>query len=247
MVQGKYFRMTQNIPIQSLPAHIAIIMDGNGRWATQRNLPRIAGHKKGADSVREVIEACVEIGVPYLTLYAFSSENWRRPAEEVDSLMELLSFYLRKELKNLHNNQVKLNFIGDRAKLNQEIAVKLVEAERLTHNNTKLILTIALSYGSRQEIIQAAQMIAKQTSDGKLTPLEINEQSFGKLLYTMDIPDPDLLIRTGGEQRLSNFLLWQSAYAELYFTDMLWPDFHKNNLEQAILEFTKRERRYGNS
>jgi len=241
--------MNQKVPANksNLPKHIAIIMDGNGRWAMQRNLPRVAGHKKGADSVREIIEACVEIGVPYLTLYAFSSENWSRPVEEVDSLMELLNFYLRKELKALHKNGVKLNFIGDRTKLAKEIAEKLVEAEDLTKNNTKLVLTIALSYGSRQEIIRAAQLAAQQTSDGKLTPEEINEQSFSKFLYTIDIPDPDLLIRTGGEQRLSNFLLWQSAYTELFFIDVLWPDFHKNNLEQAIFEFTKRERRYGNS
>lgn len=230
-----------------LPAHIAIIMDGNGRWATSRSLPRIAGHKKGADSVREVIESCVEIGIPYLTLYAFSSENWRRPVEEVDSLMELLSFYLRKEIKALHKNGVKLIFSGDLKKLPKDIATKLSEAEELTLNNKKLVLTIALSYGSRQEILRAAQLIAQEISDQKLTAAEINEQSFSKYFYTVDIPDPDLLIRTGGEQRLSNFLLWQSAYAELYFTDTLWPDFHKENLAQAIIEFGKRERRYGTS
>ena len=239
--------MDKIVTSSPLPAHIAIIMDGNGRWAMQRNLPRIAGHKKGADSVREVIEACVTIGIPYLTLYAFSSENWRRPAEEVGNLMELLSFYLRKELKELHKNGVKLNFIGDKTKLSKEITVKLVEAEELTRNNIKLTLTIALSYGSRQEIICAARQLAEQISDRKLTHFEINEQSFSKLLYTIDIPDPDLLIRTGGEQRLSNFLLWQSAYTELFFTDVLWPDFHKKNLEQAIFEFNKRERRYGSS
>jgi undecaprenyl diphosphate synthase len=230
-----------------LPDHIAIIMDGNGRWATQRKLPRVAGHKKGADSVREVIESCVEIGVPYLTLYAFSSENWRRPADEVDSLMELLKFYLSKEIKTLHKNGIKLNFIGERSKLSKDIAKNLVQAEELTKENKNLVLTIALSYGSRQEIIHAAQRIAREASDGKLTALEINEQSFSKFLYTIDIPDPDLLIRTGGEQRLSNFLLWQSAYTELFFDNVLWPDFHKENLEQAILEFGKRERRYGTS
>lgn len=238
--------MSKSAPANS-PTHIAIIMDGNGRWATSRNLPRVAGHKKGADAVREVIESCAEIGIPYLTLYAFSAENWRRPAEEVDSLMELLSFYLNKEIKTLHKNGIKINFAGDREKLPKDIAAKLVEAENLTKNNAKLVLTIALSYGSRQEIIMATQHLAKQVSDGKLTPSEINEQSFTKSLYTMDIPDPDLLIRTGGEQRLSNFLLWQSAYTELFFTDVLWPDFHRENLQQAIFEFSKRERRYGTS
>lgn len=231
----------------TIPNHIAIIMDGNGRWATMRNLPRVAGHKKGAHSVRSVIEACIEIGVSYLTLYAFSSENWQRSEEEIENLMELLSFYLRKETNTLHKNGVRLNFIGELSKLPTEIANKLMEAEELTRNNKKLVLTIALSYGSRQEIIRATQRIAQEVSDGKLTPLEINEQSFNKFLYTIDIPDPDLLIRTSGEQRLSNFLLWQSAYTELFFTDVLWPDFHKQNLEQAILEFSKRERRYGTS
>lgn len=232
---------------QNLPAHIAIIMDGNGRWATQRKLPRVAGHKKGADSVREVIESCIGIGVPYLTLYAFSSENWRRPAEEIDSLMELLSFYLKKEVNTLHKNGVKLNFIGDLNKLPKDITLKLSEAEKLTCNNKKLVLTIALSYGSRQEITRAAQLMAQEISAEKLTPEEINEQSFHKFLYTLDIPDPDLLIRTSGEKRLSNFLLWQSAYAELHFTDTLWPDFHRKDLEQAIVEFGKRKRRYGTS
>lgn len=231
----------------AIPAHIAIIMDGNGRWATARNLPRVAGHKKGADSVREAIESCVESGVPYLTLYAFSSENWSRPASEVDSLMELLSFYLNKEIKTLHSNGIRLNFVGDRDKLSPDIAKKLKEAEELTRNNTNLVLTIAISYGSRQEIVMAAKFLAQQVSDGKIAPDEINEQSFAKFLYTIDIPDPDLLIRTGGEQRLSNFLLWQSAYTELFFTDVLWPDFRKENLAQAIFEFSKRERRYGTS
>ncbi len=239
--------MPRPAPTSSLPTHIAIIMDGNGRWAKQRGLPRVAGHKKGADSVREVIESSVQIGIKYLTLYAFSSENWRRPAEEIDGLMELLSFYLKKEINALHKNGVRLNFIGDREKLNLDIAKKLLEAEELTKNNSTLLLTIALSYGSRQEMVRATTLIAKEISDGNLTALEINEQSFVKYLYTIDIPDPDLLIRTGGEQRLSNFLLWQSAYAELYFTDTLWPDFHKHNLEQAIVEFSQRERRYGTS
>ncbi len=231
----------------SIPAHIAIIMDGNGRWATQQNLPRVAGHKKGADSVRAIIEACVEIGVPYLTLYAFSAENWRRPAQEVESLMELLSFYLKKEIKTLHKNGVRLNFIGERTKLPADTVQKLLAAEELTKNNNALILTIAISYGSRQEIIHAATRLAQELSKGNLVLAEINEQSLSKFLYTIDIPDPDLLIRTGGEKRLSNFLLWQSAYTELFFTDTLWPDFNKNNLEQAIIEFSKRERRYGTS
>lgn len=230
-----------------IPTHIAIIMDGNGRWAKGRNLPRIAGHKKGMDAVREAIEACKEIGVPYLTLYAFSSENWSRPASEVDALMDLLRFYLGKELKQLHKNDICLKIIGDRAMLSADINQEISKAEELTKNNKSLRLTIALSYGSHQEIAAAARMVAEQVLAGKMDVATINEKSFGQFLYTADMPEPDLLIRTSGEKRLSNFLLWQMAYTELFFIDILWPDFKKEHIKEAVAEFTKRERRYGTS
>jgi undecaprenyl diphosphate synthase len=220
-------------------------MDGNGRWAKARGLPRVAGHKKGADSVEEVMEACREQGVSYLTLYAFSSENWNRPADEVGGLMDLLRFYLGRELNKLHKNNVCLRVIGDRSKLADDILKEINKAEDLTANNDGLFLSIALSYGSRQEIVQAARIAAEKLANGEIALEDINEINFGKLLYTCDVPDPDLLIRTGGEKRMSNFLLWQSAYTELYFSDILWPDFRKEHFAEAIKEFGLRERRYG--
>ncbi len=226
-----------------IPRHVAIIMDGNGRWANKRNLPKIAGHKKGAESVKQTIESCQENGVEYLTLYAFSSENWQRPVDEVEGLMELLRFYLGKELNKIHTNGVCLKIIGDRSKLSDSINKQIMGAEKLTKNNTKLTLIIALSYGSRQEIIEAVKSICA----AKLKPEQIKEETFEKYLYTFGIPQPDLLIRTSGEQRLSNFLLWQLAYTELFFTDILWPDFKKENFVEAIEEFATRERRYGTS
>jgi undecaprenyl diphosphate synthase len=236
-----------SIQTQSIPRHIAIIMDGNGRWAKGRNLPRIAGHKMGMESVRESIEACKELSVEYLTLYAFSSENWNRPAAEVDALMDLLRFYLGKELKQLHKNDICLKIIGDRSQLLPDINQEIEKAEDLTKNNKSLHLTIALSYGSQQEIVAAARKAAQQVLAGKMDVAAINEQSFGRFLYTADIPPPDLLIRTSGEKRLSNFLLWQMAYTELFFIDILWPDFKKEHIKEAVAEFTKRERRYGTS
>jgi undecaprenyl diphosphate synthase len=230
-----------------MPTHIAIIMDGNGRWAKQRNLPRIAGHKKGTDAVREAIEACKEMGIPYLTLYAFSSENWNRPAKEVDSLMDLLRFYLGKELKKLHKNDIRLKIIGDRSLLTDDINEEIRKGEELTKNNKSLLLTIALSYGSRQEIAGAAKKIAAEVLAGNMDLDSIDEKSFTKYLYTENVPDPDLLIRTSGEKRLSNFLLWQMAYTELFFIDILWPDFKKHHIKEVVAEFTKRERRYGTS
>ena len=229
------------------PAHIAIIMDGNGRWAKQRNLPRISGHKKGAEAVKEAIESCMENSVPYLTLYAFSSENWSRPADEVDGLMELLSYYIGKELKQLNENDIRLNVIGDRSLLPEKINKKIEQAENLTKDNKALCLTIALSYGGRQEIVCAAKKIADSVIDGNLEINNIDEKIFEGFLYTSDIPSPDLLIRTSGEKRLSNFLLWQLAYTELFFIDVLWPDFKKQHVVDAINEFTRRGRRYGNS
>jgi len=239
--------MKQNkIDTASIPRHIAIIMDGNGRWAKSRNLPRIAGHRQGAESVKEAIEACAENGVEYLTLYAFSSENWNRPADEVGGLMELLKYYLGKELNQLHKNNICLRVIGDMSLLSDEIKQQIKNAEDLTANNTKLNLIIALSYGSRQEILHAVSNIAKDAKDGKINS-DITESVFSQYLYTKDVPDPDLLIRTSGEKRISNFLLWQIAYTELLFIDILWPDFKKQHILDALEEFTKRERRYGTS
>lgn len=227
------------------PKHLAIIMDGNGRWARQRNLPRIAGHKKGADAVKEAIETCRELNIPYLTLYAFSSENWNRPADEVEGLMELLRFYLGRELKQLHENNIRLRVIGDRSPLSPEIRRQIEDAELLTRENHALHLTIALSYGSRQEILRATKAFAEDVVKEKQDLSKLDENIFSRYLYTTNLPDPDLLIRTSGEQRLSNFLLWQLAYTELVFIDILWPDFKKSHILEALSEFAKRERRYG--
>jgi undecaprenyl diphosphate synthase len=227
------------------PKHVAIIMDGNGRWAKARGLPRTAGHRKGVEAVRRTVEAARELGVPYLTMFGFSSENWRRPEGEVFDLMQLLRFYLRSEIAELHKNGVRLRVIGDRAKLSGDIVTMIEKAEELTRNNTELNLIIALSYGARQEIVEATRQMVRDALEGRLSPEEITEESFSARLLTRDIPDPDLMIRTSGEQRISNFLLWQSAYTELVFVDTLWPDFTKRDLEDAIREFNQRDRRYG--
>jgi undecaprenyl diphosphate synthase len=227
------------------PKHVAIIMDGNGRWAKARGLPRTAGHRKGVEAVRRTVEAARELGVPYLTMFGFSSENWRRPEGEVFDLMQLLRFYLRSEIAELHKNGVRLRVIGDRAKLSGDIVTMIEKAEELTRNNTELNLIIALSYGARQEIVEATRQMVRDALEGRLSPEEITEESFSARLLTRDIPDPDLLVRTSGEQRISNFLLWQSAYTELVFVDTLWPDFTKRDLEDAIREFNRRDRRYG--
>lgn len=227
--------------------HLAIIMDGNGRWAKSRHLPRTAGHKKGAESARIAIKLCAEFGIKYLTLYTFSIENWNRPQNEVSDLMNLFGYYLGKELGELNKNNVKVNIIGDKSRLTKDVTTQIQQAEELTRNNDGLILNIALSYGSRQEITNAALTMAKDVAKGVIKPEEINEQKFSYYLYTRDIPDPDFLIRTGGEERLSNFLLWQSAYTEFYFTDSLWPDFDETEFRKAIDEFHTRERRYGST
>ncbi len=232
---------------ESLPQHVAIIMDGNGRWAKARGLPRTAGHKKGADALRRTLDNCSKAGVRYLTIYAFSSENWKRPSDEINDLMQLLQHYLHQELENLHEKSVRLRFIGDLSRLDSEICEQLKYASDLTKNNKNFHLTIALSYGSRQEIVQTAQKLAQQAVDGKITPAQITEELFSNNLDTSELPELDLLIRTGGEKRLSNFLLWQSAYTEFYFSDTLWPDFDKADLISALNDFTKRERRYGTS
>jgi len=229
------------------PRHIAIIMDGNGRWAQARGLPRIAGHRRGAEAVRRTLTAAGDLGIPYLTLFGFSSENWKRPLAEVDDLMGLLRHYLRGEIAELHRNNVRLRVIGDRERLAPDIVTLIINAEALTHDNSGVNLTIALSYGGRAEIIAAMRAMAAKAAAGKLAPEAIDEGAVSRHLFTADIPDPDLLIRTSGEQRISNFLLWQCAYSELVFTKTLWPDFGRADLEEAIADYGCRERRYGAS
>ena len=225
--------------------HVAIIMDGNGRWAKQRGLPRAAGHRQGMEAVRATVEGAKELGIGYLTLYGFSSENWKRPKTEIRDLMGLLRLYLRHEIKQLHEGGVRLRFIGNRDRLAGDIVQLIEDSETLTHANTRLNLTIALSYGSRDEILEAVREVVAKAQSGELTPDDLDERTFSQMLSTADIPDPDLVIRTSGEQRLSNFLLWQSAYAELIFTECYWPDFGQEQLSQAMEEFRGRERRYG--
>jgi undecaprenyl diphosphate synthase len=229
------------------PAHVAIIMDGNGRWAKARGLPRIAGHRRGAESVRRTVVAATELGISYLTLFGFSSENWKRPSGEIDDLMSLLRVYLRGEIAELHRNGVRVRIIGDRTRLAPDIVTLIVNAETLTRDNTRLTLIVALSYGGRHDIVQAAQRLAAAAAAGNITPDAIDEDLFADYLFTADIPDPDLLIRTSGEQRISNFLLWQTAYTELVFVDTLWPDFGASDLAKALSEFHGRDRRYGTS
>lgn len=230
---------------ENIPAHIAIIMDGNGRWAKQRSLPRFAGHREGINSVREITRICGEIGIRHLTLYTFSTENWARPKAEVSALMQLLLTSIRKEIKNLHENNVRLTTIGAFQDLPKSARKGIEEGIEITKNNTGLNLNLALSYGSRQEIIQAIKHIAEMVDSGKLKIDDIDQKQFEKLLYTNNIPDPDLLIRTGGEFRVSNFLLWQIAYAEIFVTDTYWPAFREKELLEAIVEFQSRERRFG--
>ncbi|MDJ0948455.1 MAG: isoprenyl transferase [Alphaproteobacteria bacterium] len=220
-------------------------MDGNGRWARARALPRTAGHRRGAEAVRRTVRGAVELGVRYLTLYGFSSENWKRPPAEVDDLMALLRFYLRSEIADLHEHGIRVKVIGERERLATDIVALIEQAERQTEGNERLMLTVALSYGGRGEIVRAARELAQEVAAGRLAPGDIDEPAFQSHLATQGIPDPDLVIRTSGEQRLSNFLLWQSAYAELVFVETLWPDFDKEDMERAIREFHRRERRYG--
>ena len=230
-----------------VPRHIAIIMDGNGRWARARGLPRIAGHQRGAEAARRAVIAAAELEVPYLTLFGFSSENWKRPSGEIQDLMGLLRHYLRAEVAELHSNAVRLKVIGDLSRFSSDILDLIVHAESLTQNNARITLTMALSYGGRAEIVEAIRTIAQRIACGNITAEAIDEECVARHLFTSGLPDPDLLIRTSGEQRISNFLLWQCAYSELVFTKTLWPDFSKRDLEQAIDEFCGRERRYGAS
>lgn len=228
-----------------VPQHVAIIMDGNGRWAKKRGMPRTFGHRQGAETVKAVVRAAAELGVRYLTLYGFSTENWSRPADEVSELMSLMRHYVRGNIADLHKNGVRLKIIGERWRLDKDILEMIENAETLTENNDKITLTIAFSYGGRQELLHAVQAIAKDVAAGKLAPEAITETTLGNALMTADLPDPDLLIRTSGEQRLSNFLLWQMAYTELMFVDTYWPDFGKADLQAAIDSFRGRDRRFG--
>jgi undecaprenyl diphosphate synthase len=225
--------------------HIAIIMDGNGRWAAERGLPRVEGHRQGVESVRRTVEAARELGITHLTLFSFSSENWTRPRQEISDLFGLLRRFIRRDLADLHKNGVKIRVIGTRSGLEPDLLRLIDDAIDLTKNNTVLNLTIAFNYGSRDEIARAARRIAEAAIEGSLSPGEVTEERFGAYLDTADLPDPDLLIRTSGELRLSNFLLWQLAYAEFVFIDTYWPDFSREQLEAAIAEYQRRSRRFG--
>jgi len=230
----------------ALPQHIAIIMDGNGRWAKERGVSRVRGHSEGAEALRRLLDACnTRPFIQYLTLYAFSTENWKRAPDEVEDLMNLLRHYITRESATLHENGVRMRFIGNRASLANDIQNDLAEVEALTATNRRLTVTIALSYGARQELVCTMRRIAEKVAAGEMKPAEITEATISSHLHTAGTPDPDLLIRTGGEERLSNFLLWQSAYTELYFSELLWPDFAAEHLDRAIESFGQRERRFG--
>ncbi len=237
--------LREQINIEKLPSHVAIIMDGNGRWARQRGLDRVFGHQQGVVALREIIETAAEIGIKYLTLYAFSTENWGRPDEEVNALMSIMIQSLNKETDTLLKNNIRLNTIGDVERLAEDVRARLFETLRVTSGCTGLTLVVALSYSSRWEILEATRKLAKEVSNGTLSPENINDEKFEKYLTTYGIPDPELMIRTSGELRISNFLLWQLAYAELYFTEILWPDFGRDEFYKAIIDYQKRERRFG--
>jgi len=234
-----------DIPPERCPRHVAIIMDGNGRWARERGLPRRRGHEEGAKSVRVISEACQDLGIEQLTLYAFSTENWKRPKSEIEDLMGLLVRYLRGERKRLMKNEVRLRVIGRREGLSQAVLDEIDKVTELTANNTRGTLCLAINYGARQEIADAARMLAREAAAGQLAPDQIDESVFGRYLYTAGMPEPDLLIRTANEMRVSNFLLWQISYAELYVTPVYWPDFRKPQLVEAVAEYASRERRFG--
>jgi undecaprenyl diphosphate synthase len=237
--------LRESIIPEKLPSHIAVIMDGNGRWAKLHGKPRVFGHKNGVIAVREITEAAAELGVSYLTLYAFSTENWSRPLLEVNALMALLVETVKKELNTLHKNNIRLHAIGDLSRLPEKTRVALSEAIEATKNNNRMTLILALNYSSRWEIVEAAKALASKVRDGQLLAEDIDAAMFSNHLTTVNIPDPELLIRTSGEYRISNFLLWQAAYAEFYFTQVLWPDFRKDDLFRAIIDFQNRERRFG--
>lgn len=235
----------EQLNINKLPKHIAIIMDGNGRWAKQQGKLRVFGHENGTKSVREITETCAELGIDNLTLYAFSTENWKRPKLEVQTLMKLLISSLKNEIKTLQENNIKLSTIGNTNDLPKKVQKELLEVIEQTKSNTRMTLTLALSYGSRDELLNTIKQISIKVKNNIISPEKIDESVINEHLYTRNLPDVDLLIRTSGEQRISNFLLWQIAYAELFFTDVLWPDFKKDNLYEAILCYQNRERRFG--
>jgi len=237
--------LIERINKDNLPQHVAIIMDGNGRWAKKRGLLRVFGHENGSQAVRKTVEASAKLGIENLTLYAFSTENWNRPKIEVDTLMKLLISSLRSELKSLHENNIRLNTIGNLEMLPASARKELLEAIEKTKSNTRMVLTIALSYGSREEIVSAVKHICDKVKNNIISIDAVDESIINQHLYTQNLPDVDLLIRTSGEHRISNFLLWQIAYAELYFTDVLWPDFKEEDLYEAIISFQQRERRFG--
>jgi undecaprenyl diphosphate synthase len=243
---GKEWALAKAVDPRRLPVHIAVIMDGNGRWAKRRNLPRVAGHKAGAEAVRVTVETCAQIGIPALTLYAFSVENWKRPRTEVDTLWRLLHVYVRRELPGLQKNNVRLAAIGRLEALPEAAKEELEAAVEATSRNTGLRVNLALNYGGRNELVDAFNKILEDArSHGQLSRLRVDEATIAAHLYTSNLPDPDLLIRTSGEMRISNFLLWQIAYAELYVTEVLWPDFKRTDLLRAILDYQKRDRRFG--
>ena len=235
----------KDIMIKPLPQHIAIIMDGNGRWAQKRGLPRAAGHRAGIEALKKIVECALDINIKYLSVYAFSTENWKRPKEEINILMDLIVEYIVKELNKLHEKGVKINSIGDLSQLPPETSKYIIAAQEKTYRNNKLILNVALNYGGRAEITNAVKDIAKHVSEGKLKIEEINEDIVSQYLYTKSQPDPDLMIRPSGEMRLSNFLLWQVAYSELWITNVMWPDFRPQHLLEAIYDFQNRNRRFG--
>ncbi|HEY4649848.1 MAG TPA: isoprenyl transferase [Pontibacter sp.] len=237
--------LREKVDINNLPRHIAVIMDGNGRWAKQRGGIRIFGHKSAVTAVRETVEAAAELGVQYLTLYAFSTENWSRPASEVSALMQLLVTTIRKETASLNKNNIRLQTIGDTASLPASCQRELLEAIDITKDNTRMTLVLALSYSGRWDLAQAMRKLATKVEDGELSPDQVNESIIAENLATAGMPDPELLIRTSGEMRISNFLLWQLAYTELYITELLWPDFRKEHLYEAIVSYQRRERRFG--
>ena len=237
--------LLSQVDLQTLPRHIAIIMDGNGRWASRRHMPRIAGHRAGTRAVRETVEICSQLGLTALSLYAFSAENWKRPQNEIDTLMDLLREYIRKELAEIHRNNIKLKILGHYEQLPLEVRGDLEEALHTTATNTGMVLNVALNYSARAELVDAFNSILKEMRAGSHRDMNVTEKIISDHLDTRGLPDPDLLIRTSGEMRVSNFLLWQIAYAEIYVTDTCWPDFKRRHLLQAVIDFQKRERRYG--
>ena len=233
------------IDASRLPTHIGVIMDGNGRWAKRRGLPRSAGHQAGADALKKIVTECNKMGIKYITVYAFSTENWKRPKDEVDFLMNLLLSYLKDAERSLAGENVVIRAIGSREELSEEIREQILKTEEFTKNNTGIVMNIALNYGSRDEIVNAAREIAKKAVSGEITPDDIDAEMISNHLYTKNQPDPDFIIRTSNEQRLSNFMMWQASYSEFYFTERLWPDFSVKDLHKAIIEYQSRDRRYG--